>query len=280
MSKRLAIIALGITALFALAILPKIPRQCKAVVCVWIFDVGQGDAIYIDGQKYDLVIDGGPTDMVVEKIGAILYPWDRSVNATLLTHPDADHLNGLAHLLSRYRIQNVFDSLQAGTSAEYATYDELSGSRRQAIVAGDKIELGGGAYVEVVYPKQTFDKNKLSDPNGASIIAVLHVGDHRMLLTGDAGVSQELEILSALTDIDVLKVGHHGSRTSTSTDLLQVTRPEIAIIPVGKDNDYGHPHTEVVDRLLDYGATVYQTNIHGDIRVDFGEQVAVKLFSL
>ncbi|MBP9827603.1 MBL fold metallo-hydrolase [Patescibacteria group bacterium] len=280
MNKRPIAITLGIAVLCALTLMPKLPRQCEAIVCVWVFDIGQGDAIYIDGQDYDLVIDGGPTDMVVEKIGAILYPWDTSIDATLMTHPDADHMNGLAHLLGRYRILNVFDSLQAGSSAEYAAYEELSGPRRQGLHAGDRLELGGGAYLEIVYPEQTFDRNKLSDPNGASIIAILHVGDQAMLLTGDAGVEQEREIVNSLPDIDVLKVGHHGSRTSTSAELLEAAKPEIAIIPAGKDNDYGHPHPDVVDRLLEYGVTVYQTNLHGDIRIDFGQEITVKRFSL
>ncbi len=231
---------------------------------VWVFDIGQGDAIFIDGPERQVLIDGGPDAKVLEKLSSVMMPWDRTIDDVVLTHPHADHVNGLLPVLERYQVTNVYDSGQGYGTAEFAKYTELA-PRHRAIVAGGKIDLGGGAFLTTVWPESSYENKEISDPNDGSVVFLLEYGETTMLLTGDAGVAEEGEW--NLPHIDILKAGHHGSRTSSSEDLLRETTPSAVIISVAAVNDYGLPDEDVLSRLAKFGSTVYRTDVHGDIRV-------------
>ena len=243
-------------------------------VRVWIFDVGQGDAIFIDGPNTQVLIDGGPDALVLERLSGVMPWWDRSIDVVVNTHPHADHTLGLLPVLERYKVGAILDADEGYATPEFDEYLRLAaaeGKGRQIISAGDVIDLGGGATLTTLWPLEPYNRALLDDPNDGSIIMLFEYGESNMLLMGDAGVEEEAAILGALPDkIEVLKVGHHGSDTSTSRGLLEVINPEVAVISCGLDNDYGHPSPFVVDRLESSGAEVYRTDLEGNLRLKFG----------
>ena len=250
-------------------------------VTVWVFDVGQGDGIFIDTPEEDVVIDGGPSFVMREKIGMVL-PWqDRSLAYVFATHPHADHIVGLVPLFVHYDVRLFGESGQGCSSVECKAVSHVAPSPR-GIHAGDVFVLAHDVALRAVWPESFYEGEKISDPNDGSLVFLLETPYGSMLLTGDAGVEQEEQFLSLLPDsVDVLKVGHHGSRTSTSDELLSVLHPRIAIISLGEDNSFGHPHEEMVDRLEKYGVQVYRTDLLGDIRVQFRKEgIFADAFSL
>lgn len=234
-------------------------------VKIWVFDVGQGDAIFIDGPDRQILIDGGPDDLVLERLSSVMPWWDRSIDMVLNTHPHADHVVGLLPVLERYKVDEVFDAGEGYNTPEFQEYMKLAGERREIIAAGDVIDLGGGATLTALWPSAPYHDALLDDPNDGSIVELFQYGQTTMLLTGDAGIAEESEW--EVGDVDILKVGHHGSDTSSSQAFIDRIKPEIAVISVGTGNEYGHPSTFVVDRLHTAGAQVFQTLEVGSIRL-------------
>ncbi len=246
-------------------------------VTIWVFDVGQGDAIFIDAPHKQMLIDGGPDEVVLERLAAVMPWWDRSIDIVINTHPHADHLAGLMPVLERYKVAQVLDADQGYGTPEFARYLELAGPQRSSLAGDVTVDLGDGIRLKTLAPMMAFGDNVLEDPNDGSIVFLLEYGETSMLLTGDAGTEEEVEW--NVGDINILKVGHHGSDTSTSQDFLERTNPEVAIISVGEGNDYGHPSTFVVDRLERAGAVVYRTDQHGSVRVKVvGDEYFIKTF--
>lgn len=253
-------------------------RYTSSPLTVWVFDVGQGDAIFIDGPEKQVLIDGGPGDAVLEKLGAVLLPWDRTLDVVILTHPHADHVFGLNTVLERYAVGEVFSTL--------APYDEppaVAFAQQSAtpIVQGDVIDLGDGAQLAVLWPAISLAGRVSEDPNDGSVVLRLTYGETTMLLTGDAGVAEEERFAAAAGNVDVLKVGHHGSDTSTGAWLLNIVDPEYAVVSVGEGNSYGHPSPIVLERLANVGATVLRTDVDGDVQISSdGGEPKVRVFGL
>lgn len=239
---------------------------------VWVFDVGQGDAVFIDAPNAQVLVDGGRGDVVLEKLAAVMPPWDRSLDIIIATHPHADHIEGLNAIREMYDIGEVVASgVVYGESPAVAF--ETFGSEPIVATAGISWDLGGGARLDVVWPQTSMDGAIVDNVHDGNVVLLLTYGDTTVLLTGDAEQEQEELFAPSLPQIDVLKVGHHGSDTSTGAPLLNITRPAFALISLGAGNEYGHPSRLVVDRLLRAGATVLRTDQDGDIRVwsDGGE---------
>lgn len=241
-------------------------------VRVWVFDVGQGDAIFIDTPEKDVVIDGGPSFRMREKVGMVL-PWfDRDIENVFATHPHADHIVGLVPLLEQYRALEVGISGQGCTSLECKSF-LYAAPQAHAIEQGYEVTLAPHVTLRALWPEKDYGKERLQDPNSGSLVFLLSTPYGSMLLTGDAGIDQESSLLPLIPDhVDVLKVGHHGSRTATSDALLEALRPSTAIISLGKENDFGHPHQEVLDRLAFFHVQTWRTDLLGDIRVEFSLQ--------
>ena len=239
-------------------------------LAVWVFDVGQGDAIFIDGPEKQILIDGGPNGIVLEKLTSVIPFWDRSIDVIINTHPHADHVTGLNYVLDRYEIEEVWVSGQNYGTDVFAEFESLKTPR--LVSSGYEIDLGAGAVLTVLWPEYDLDGQRLDDPNDGSVVTLVTYGDTTILLTGDIGVDEEEQLLDHLPRIDVLKVGHQGSITSSSPDFLDVIDPRYAIITVG-ENDYGHPSPIVLDRLESTGAIILRTDQDGDIRIlsDGGE---------
>ena len=245
---------------------------------VTFFDIGQGDAAFIETpERLQILIDGGPSSVILEKLGQEMPFWDRTIDLVILTHPERDHLAGLLEVLKSYRVENILWTGVVRDTAEYKEWQRLikeEGANIFIAKAGQKISLAvsnTAKLLEVLYPFEGLEGKKLKDSNNTSIIARLVFGKTSFLFTGDATQSVEKELILGRTeykaqlDSDVLKVGHHGSKTSTSKEFVEAVSPEIAVISDGKNNQYGHPHQEVLNNLA--GAQIFRTDLDGDIKI-------------
>jgi len=239
------------------------------------FDVGQGDAIFIETpQRYQILIDGGPSSIILEKLSKEMPFWDRSIDLIILTHPEKDHLAGLIEVLKKYRVENILWTGVIRDTSGYQEWVRLIKNEKTKIKiaqAGQKVKWQRTVldHFEVLYPFKSLEGQEFNDSNNTSIIAKLICGKNSFLFTGDAYKSVERELIDKKVGIDsnVLKVGHHGSKTSSAEEFIKEVSPEIAVIQVGKDNPYGHPHPETLETLAKYGIKVLRTDKDGDIKV-------------
>lgn len=253
--------------LFLLAYASLFARLQTQGLKVWFFEVGQGDAIFIEtpnGQQ--ILVDGGPNNSILQKLSSVMLPWDHTIDAIVVTHPDADHITGLVSVLERYDVSMVYETgVRGGTPMIQALEQAIAVEQSQnKIVRKGQLYNWDGVQVFVRWPSEEAIQTQ-KDRNNTSIALEIVYGNTSVLLTGDAEESVEDEISSSAGDIDVLKVGHHGSKTSTSFQLLKKVTPEVAVIPVGLDNNYGHPHPIVLERLKEAGARIFRTDFDGDI---------------
>ena len=234
---------------------------------VWFFDVGQGDGIFIETPNgKQILIDGGRDKTILEKLSSVMWPWDRTIDALIATHPDADHITGLVSVLDRYDVETIYETgVRGGTAMIEAFETARKNEHAQNIfVREGSLFTYDGVTFEVYWPTQKAVQTE-SNRNNTSIILVVSYVDRRVLLTGDAEELVEKEVENRLGDVDVLKLGHHGSKTSSSVSFLKTTKPEIAIISAGVNNSYGHPHPIVLSRLQELGVRVLRTDLDGDI---------------
>ena len=247
-------------------------RQPSDILSVYFLDVGQGDAILIDSPRHARVlVDGGANRGVLSELGKILPFADRRIDVMIETHPDKDHIGGLPEVVSRYEV-SLF--LEPGVESENTIDDELKRRVEQKNIPsmlakkGMVVNFGDGAKLQILFPNQDVSK---WETNSASIVAKLVYGDKSFLLTGDSPIKTEnilLKLDPVILDSDVLKVGHHGSRTSTSLTYAEAVSPEYAVISAGKNNSYGHPHKEVLDILQKIGAKIISTADSGIIKFE------------
>jgi len=242
---------------------------------VIFFDVGQGDAIFIETPTgHQILIDGGPSFKIVEKLAREIPFWDRSIDMIILTHPEKDHLIGLLEVLKRYKVENILWTGVVRNIPEWREWVNLIEKEKANIKiaqAGQKISCKNCQWkIEIFYPFENLNGREIEDSNNTSIVSKLTLGDLSFLFTGD--ISKEVEESLILSSFDlkskILKVSHHGSKTSSSQKFLEKVLPEIAIISVG-ENRYGHPHREVLETLEKYGINVLRTDKKGDIKISF-----------
>jgi competence protein ComEC len=230
---------------------------------VTFLTIGQGDAIFIETPDHvQVLVDGGPGSTVLTELAAVMGAFDHSIDMVVASHPDADHIGGLVPVLERYNVSSVLlTENENDTNVSRAFRDEVAteGARVIDARAGQTYTLGASTTMTVLSP--------VTDPTGwesneSSIVLKVTYGDTGIILTGDAPVSIEKELVQRYGDTlhaDVVKLGHHGSRTSSSKVFLDAVDPAYAIISAGKDNRYGHPHEEVVTRVHDAGIETVST---------------------
>lgn len=239
---------------------------------VSFLNVGQGDAIFIESPTHrQILIDGGKDGAVLRELGAVMPWWDRSIYVVVATHPDLDHIGGLIEVLKRYRVRNIFqsdvlgDTPQVRTLAEVIANESKHGAQLFSARRGQRIDIGGGAYIEILFPDRGVDR---VETNTGSVILRVVYGDTSFLLTGDSPSAVE-EFLVALDGkklkSDVLKAGHHGSRTSSSLLFVGFVDPEYAVFSRSCDNTYGHPHREVRETFSRFNIAVKDTCVDGRI---------------
>jgi competence protein ComEC len=250
---------------------------------VAFLDVGQGDAIFIETPSgKQMLIDGGPSEPVLlSQLGRQMPFWDRTLDVMVLTHPDVDHVTGLVGVLERYQVDRViFRELQtdSDTYAYWLSLLESEGAEVYRGEAGLHMALDQGLEMRVLHPGATLTAGAGESTNNHSIVARLTYGAVSVLLPGDIEAEVERQLVrehgtgpvrpvqgDASLRSTVLKVAHHGSCTSTTEEFLEAVAPEIVVISVGKENDFGHPCAEVLERLGDL--PTYRTDEHGTVEV-------------
>jgi competence protein ComEC len=238
---------------------------------VTFFDVGQGDSIFIETQQlHQILIDGGPGSTVSEKLSEEMPFWDRTIDLVILTHPERDHMTGLLDVLKRYKVENILWTGIVRDTAEFEKWQELIDKEKANIVIAESslnIGFGKSGYIDILSPSESLEGKEFKDSNDTSVVARLVFGENSFLFTGDITKSVELSLLGLDIDSDVLKVAHHGSKTSSTPEFIGKVSPEIAVIQVGKDNSYGHPHSETLETLKKYGIDILRTDTEGDIKL-------------
>ena len=240
---------------------------------VSFLDVGEGDAIFIQKGNQQVLIDGGPGPLAIGLGLSRRMPfWDRTIDLLVLTHPHSDHLAGLVEVLRRYRVGRV---LYPPLDYHSPLFDEWSrlitenGIKSTVACAGQQVALGDGAIMEVLNPPVNLLSGSVSDLDNNGIVLHLEDGKVSFLLAADIMRDTEWELVRERAELSstVLKVAHHGSDTSTTSEFLGVVNPRAAIISCGADNKFGHPDKEVIDRLEQKlgEENIYRTDKYGTI---------------
>jgi len=250
----------------------------------WFLDVGQGDAILIQTPEgHNVLVDGGPKSNVMELLSDALPFFNREIDLMILTHPHADHLEGLTEVIKRYKVNAV---LLTGVSYNNVYYDEFlrdidrminEGSLKFFIARADMDFKVGSVYFDVVYPTSSLAGREIGNLNNSSIVMRVSYKDNsgiwrRILLSGDCEAECEQEILSEKFDLksEIYKAGHHGSKTASTLPYVKAIDPDISVIQCGEDNKFGHPHSETLRTFAKLGITqVLRTDIGGTIEMKF-----------
>lgn len=220
-------------------------------------DVGQGDAIYIETpNKTQVLIDAGGGNEILRELNSVMPFADRSIDLVVVTNPDKDHIGGFIDVFERYEVSYILEPGTFSSSDTYKKLIEVSDSEAQYYIArhGMKIvlDIKRNIYLEIIFPDTDVSNLKT---NEGSLVMQLVYGKTKVLLTGDTVSSVEEELVKKYREMiptDILKVAHHGSKTSTSESFILLANPLLAVISSGKDNSYGHPHSEVTERLKQY----------------------------
>jgi len=267
---------------------------------VAFLDIGQGDSILIKtpfGQN--ILIDGGPDDTVIKRLSENLAWWDKTIDLMILTHPHDDHVTGLIDVINRYKVERILYTGVVHDSPNYLFWLEKVRDRKISLTIIDRpqtIQLGENCQLEFIYPRQSLLGKAVNNLNNSSIVAELVYGQTKFLLAGDI----ELEVEQVLTQLNpplnplprgdflggeykgvdltaqVLKANHHGSDTSNIQEFLEAVKPEVVVIQVGADNDFGHPSRRVIKRLERIGAKILRNDVDGTVRlISDGQKISI-----
>lgn len=247
------------------------PRYLK----VDFLNVGQGDSAFIETPEgHQILIDGGPTSAVSQKLGERMPFWDKEIDLVILTHPESDHMQGLLDVLKKYKADYILWSGVKKTAAEYdqwmkiLAHQKKLGAKIIIAEAGQEIKAGN-VLIDTLYPFESLEGEDMKNTsNDTCVVSKLIYGKDSFLFTGDIDSAAEKKLVGSGKNIlsDVLKVAHHGSKYSTSDLFLENVKPKIAVIEVGK-NSYGHPTPEVLNRLQNFGIQIKRTDKDGDIKL-------------
>lgn len=251
------------------------------------FDVGQGDAIFIESpQNHQILIDGGPGPVILEKLSKEMPFWDNTLDLIILTHPERDHLMGLLEVLKRYRVKNILWTGIIRDTSEFKEWENLIKKEKAQIKiaqSGQKIkiqkidscdfqkksEFCSLILLEILYPFEKLEGREFKNSNNTSVVSRLVFNENTFLFTGDISKSVEEKLIfikDSSSGFSVLKVAHHGSKTSSSEKFINKILPKIAVIQVG-ENKYGHPHPETLLTLEKFGTKILRTDKVGDIKI-------------
>lgn len=270
MNSKTARIGLLVLLVVILGILVSVARGQSTephMTSVSMFDVGQGDSFLIQASNgKQMLIDGGKDATVLGELAKVM-PWgDRSIDIVLATHPDMDHIGGLDEVLKRYKVDMFLTSEVGGETEEYKNLLRIVHEKKipaYFVRQGMKFDLSSTEYFLVLFPDRDV---KGWETNTGSVVGKFVSGERSVLFTGDspAPIEQYLsKMVPGLLDVDILKLGHHGSRTSTTAAYLKATTPSLALISAGKNNSYGHPHKEVTDLLKQFKVPFISTQDSG-----------------
>lgn len=252
---------------------------------VYFCDVGQGDAALIVYGTTEILIDTGPDASVLNCLSDHMPFFDKQIETVILTHPQQDHMGGFTYIAESYRVMHLFIPPADNPIRVYKKLQENYLHKEITVsnlFAGDKLKLGE-IYFQSIWPTRDFVAGHTvdwgskvlgvqtdgTDLNGFSIVGILSLKDFDILFTGDADAPVELAQISTglLRQVEVLKVPHHGSKTGMTGDWLSLSKPQLSVISVGKNNRYGHPAQKALEMLQDVGTHVLRTDQSGTIEV-------------
>lgn len=242
-----------------------IPTDAQAQIAVHFVDVGQGDCAIVETPDGNILIDAGTKQSeaairrCIDDLGITSFAY------AIFTHPHADHIGSAAALVEAYPIDSVVMPNAVSTSKTFEKLVAAIEEKDCRVIegkAGKRLTLGA-LTVDLLAPCKAYD-----DLNNMSVVALLTYGDGTFLFTGDAETLSETDMLeNGVPSCDVLKVGHHGSSTSSSEAFIEAVLPQIAVISVGDGNSYGHPHASTLDRLEAHDVQIYRTDLCGTITI-------------
>ncbi len=235
---------------------------------VEFIDVGQGDCTLITAKDTVILVDGGESGQSQKVINYLKNKNIKKIDCCIATHPHTDHIGSLAKVFDEFEISDVImpeipeDIIP--TTKTYERFLQSVADNAESVIAakcGDTYSYGD-VKIEIFGPVTDYD-----DLNNMSVVSRISFGNTAVMLTGDAETPSESDIMAFDTDLssDLLKVGHHGSRTSTGKEWLYAVNPDFAVISCGLNNDYGHPHKQLTKRLDDAEVEYYRTDLMGDI---------------
>jgi len=272
----------------------------KVIFC----DVGQGDATLIIDGFYQVLVDGGRDERVLDCLEKYLPAWDREIDLVIASHVDSDHIGGFEMVLNRYFVKEMLVSEYGSTTGVFKSFRNAvlreieEGMALNLAIGNSSKKIGkniklknyftrvkgfaNNPYLPVKTETTLWDKineqnqiikDKKLDLNALSIVTFLQLNNTKFLLMGDLDVLREQALVEQglITNVDILKVGHHGSKTSTSDTFLKASTPEIAAISVGYNNSYGLPSPQVVAKIRRFGIRILRTDESGDLVVEVGE---------
>lgn len=256
-------------------------RESRNGLSVYVLDIGQGDAIFVEAPNGNqILIDGGPNKKILEELGKIMPFYDRTIDAIMLTHPHEDHLNGLIEVLKNYKVGAVLESGNSGKTSAYNEFQKIIKEKNIPLFLtkqGMKLDIDNGAELNILLPVLNIPQGGIHDQ---MVVGKLTYGNNSFMLTGDMEQNLEDYLVSVQKEnlkSDVLKTGHHGSRTSTSKEFLGWVSPEYAVISAGTKNKYSHPHKEILERLERFGIKIFRTDENGTIVIKSdGENINIK----
>lgn len=238
---------------------------------VVFFDIGQGDSAFIETpQGHQILIDGGPGERVLTKLGKAMPFWDKTIDLIVSTHPDYDHLSGLVKVLQRYQVENIVWNGQESISKTFIDWQKVLALEKAKVFLGAKglTVKAGQTMFSTLWPLENSSGQSFGENNELSIVLRLDYGLNKFLFTGDITTKSEKMLISEEKQkikADVLKVAHHGSKYSSSAEFLRAVSPQTAVISCGANNRYGHPSEEVLRNLREFAINVLRTDQTGDI---------------
>ena len=218
------------------------------------------------------MIDGGPDNKILSKLGEVMPFYDKDIDVLVASHPHADHIVGLIDVLARYDVKNIVEAKESYNSAEYQAWEDViaeEDTKEIEAISGKIIDIGDGVTLTILYPFESVAGIETKTPHDDGVVVMLRYGEFEVILTGDMETKVERRLIMEGYDLDadVLKVGHHGSKTSSSEEFLSAVSPEVAVIQVGVKNRYGHPSPEVLERFENYDIKYYRNDLNGDIKL-------------
>jgi len=236
---------------------------------VAFLDVGQGDAIFIKAPNgRQMLVDGGANGSVLRELGKVMPFYDRSIDVVVATHADLDHIGGLIEVLKRFEVDLFIRSNTTSTSAVYLELENLineNNIKEEIIISPEVLTLGANTEFDILFPNYNTANWETND---ASIVGKLTYGQNSFLLTGDSPLAVEKYLVGKygrFLNSDVLKVGHHGSKNSSSELFVGTVSPAYSVISVSIDNKYGHPSPEAIKTLTNLGGQILKTPDKGMI---------------
>ena len=238
-------------------------EKTAAEATIYFLNVGDGDAVFISmkgGQQ--ILIDGGPDSKILAELGKITPFYNHFIDIVVLTKPDASHAGGLIDVLKRYNVGEIIEVGVDGKTTEYNEFEKLVEAKNIKDIVADKpfsISFSGVSILNFL----------TSSDDGAIVTEFNFEGKKILLMSGaDRKIENKLLAEEAVGDVDVLKIGHNGSKTSATEAFLNIVKPEYVVVSVGAKNRFGYPSEEVLGRLSATGAKIFRTDLDGTIKLE------------